>query len=165
MVWNNLIVGSNELHSVAKAYINVVNSINSFVKPTPTTNIITNNTILTQYSMNQGLQVFGKKGEAAVRKELHQFHYFRVVEPKKPQDLSYEHRRRSLVYLMFLKPKSDEVTIKGRGCADRRKQRYWISKEDTSSLTVSTEGLMLSCMIDAMEDQEVATDDIPEAFP
>ena len=63
---NNLIVGSNELHSVAKAYFNVVNDIATFVKPTPPTNIITNDTILMQYSINQGLKVFGKKGEDAV---------------------------------------------------------------------------------------------------
>ena len=67
MVWNNLIVGSNELHSVAKAYINVFNDITSFFKPTPTTNI-TNETILTKYSITQELKVFGKKGKAAVWK-------------------------------------------------------------------------------------------------
>ena len=58
--------------------------------------------------------------------------------------------------MIFLKLKIDEVTIKWIGCADRRKQHYWISKEDTSSLTVSIptvsiEGLILLCMIDAME--------------
>ena len=150
MGWNNLIVDSNEIHSVAKSYVNVVNDITSFVKPTPPTNIITNETILTQYIIKQGLQVF-KKGEAAVQKELHQFHDHRVVEPKKHQDLSYEQRIRSLAYLMFLKLKSDEVTIKGRGFADRRKHRDWLSKKDMSSPTVSTEGLMLSCIIGAME--------------
>ena len=65
---NNLIVGSNKIQSVAKDYINVANAINYFVKRTPPTNIITNKTILTQYSINQGLKVFGKKGEAAVQK-------------------------------------------------------------------------------------------------
>ena len=65
---NNLIVGSNELHSVEKSYINVVNAITSFVKTIPPKNIITNKTILTQYSINQGLKVFGRKGEAAVQK-------------------------------------------------------------------------------------------------
>ena len=30
MGWNNLIVGSNEIHSVAKAYVNVVNAITYF---------------------------------------------------------------------------------------------------------------------------------------
>ena len=68
MGWNNLIVGSNELHSVEKSYINVVNAITYFVKPTQPTNIITNDTILTQYIFKQGLKVFGKKGEAAARK-------------------------------------------------------------------------------------------------
>ena len=68
MGWNNPIIGSNELHSVEKSYINVVNAIISFVKPTPPTNIITNKTILNQYSIKKGLKIFGKKGEAAVRK-------------------------------------------------------------------------------------------------
>ena len=102
MGWNNLIVGSNELHSVTKAYINVVNDITYFVKPTPPTNIITNDTILNQYSIKQVLKVFGKKLEAAVRKELHQFHCHWFFEPKKTQDLSYEHRRRSLRSWGFL---------------------------------------------------------------
>ena len=81
MVWNNLIFGSNELHSVVKSYINVVNAIASFVKPTPPTDIITNKTILTQYIIKQGLKVFGKKGGSAIRKELQNFHDRRVVEP------------------------------------------------------------------------------------
>ena len=90
MGWNNLVVGSNEIQIVAKAYINVVNAITFFVKPKPPTNIITNETILTQYSFKQGLTVIGNKGEYAVRKELQQFHDRRVVKPKKPQDLTYE---------------------------------------------------------------------------
>ena len=65
---------------------------------------------------------------------------------------------------MFLKLKSDEVTIKGRGCADGRKHRDWLSKEDTLSPTVSTEGLMLSCMIEATEGRAFTTADIPGAF-
>ena len=65
---------------------------------------------------------------------------------------------------MFLKLKNYEVTIKGRRCAYGRNKSNWISKEDTSSPTVSTEGLVLSCMIDAMEGQGVATADIAGAF-
>ena len=61
--WNNLIIGSNELHIVVKANVNVSNTIATFVKPTPPTNIITNETIRTQYSINQGLKVFGNKEE------------------------------------------------------------------------------------------------------
>ena len=110
-----------EINSVAKAYVNVVNDITYFIKPTPPTNIITNETIMNQYSIKQGLKIFGKKDEAEVQKEPQQFHDCRFVKPNKPQDLSYEQWRRSLEYLMFLKLKIDEVTIKGRGCADGRK--------------------------------------------
>ena len=70
MGWNNLILGPDELHSVTKDYINDVNAINYFVKPKPTTDILTNKTILTQYIINQGLKVFGNKGKFAVWKEL-----------------------------------------------------------------------------------------------
>ena len=68
MGWKNLIVGSHSLHSVAMAYVNVINAISTFVDPNPPTNIITNETILTQYSIKQGLKAFGKKYEAAVLK-------------------------------------------------------------------------------------------------
>ena len=68
MGWNNLILGYNELYSVAKAYINVVNYIDSFVKPKPPTNIITNETTLSQYRIKQVLKVFGNKTGDAVRK-------------------------------------------------------------------------------------------------
>ena len=62
---------------------------------------------------------------------------------------------------MFLKLKSDEVTIKGRGCADDREKRNWLSKEDMLTPTMSTKGLVLLCMVDAMEGREIATADIP----
>ena len=68
MGWNNLIVGSNELHSAVKAYVNIVNDIVSIVKPTSPTNIIINETILTQYRIKQGIQILLKKVEAALRK-------------------------------------------------------------------------------------------------
>ena len=61
MGWSNLIVGSLALHNVAKAYINAVNNITTFVEPNPPTNIITNENILTQYSIKQGIKVFDKK--------------------------------------------------------------------------------------------------------
>lgn len=64
---------------------------------------------------------------------------------------------------MFLKQKRCG-RIKGRGCADGRPQREFITKEDSSSPTVAIESLLLSCVIDAMEKRDVATVDIPGAF-
>ena len=48
--------------------------------------------------------------------------------------------------------------------AGGNKQRDYISKEDASSPTVSTESVLLSCIIDAEEKRDVAVIDIPNAF-
>jgi hypothetical protein len=64
---------------------------------------------------------------------------------------------------MFLKEKCDGK-IKGRTVAGGNKQRDYISKEDASSPTVATESILLSCIIDAEEERDVAVIDIPNAF-
>ena len=45
-----------------------------------------------------------------------------------------------------------------------RKQRSWMTKEDTASPTVSTESVMIAAAIDAKENRDVVTLDIPNAF-
>ena len=64
---------------------------------------------------------------------------------------------------MFLKQKQCG-RIKGRGCADSRKQCVWTTKQDATSATVSTEAVLLTSVIDAKERREVMTVDIPGAF-
>ena len=59
---------------------------------------------------------------------MQKFHDRRVVDTKKPHDLSYEQYRKRLSYLIFLKLRNDEVKIKGRGFTDGRNQRNWIYK-------------------------------------
>jgi hypothetical protein len=44
------------------------------------------------------------------------------------------------------------------------KQRDYITKEDVSSPMVLAEAVMLTCMIDALEDQDIVVIDIPNAF-
>ena len=51
--------------------------------------------------------------------------------------------------------------IKGRGCADGKKQRKYLTNDDTSAQTMETEALLLTCLIDAMEHKKFATVDIP----
>jgi len=94
---------------------------------------------------------------------LKQLHDLGVLDPKHPSKLTPEQRHKALSYLMFLKMKRGG-DIKGRGCADGRKQREYMSKDDTSSPTVCIEALVFSCMIDAMEGRDAATADIPGAF-
>ena len=116
-----------------------------------------------QYGVRQGIKKFGEEGVDAVLTELKQLHDRSVVEPMDPSKMTKEMRYQALPYLMFLKRKRCGK-IKGRGCADGRRQREFISKEEASSPTVSLYALMISCLIDAIEERDVATCDIPGAF-
>jgi hypothetical protein len=118
---------------------------------------------MTQCSIKKGLEVFGDAGEEAVLSEMKQLHDMGVAKPKKANMLTREEKTKSLNYLMFLKQKRSE-RIKGRGCADGRKQRLCKTKEETSAPTVATESLFLSCAIDGKERRTAVTTDIPGAF-
>ena len=96
-------------------------------------------------------------------KELQQLIDRRVMHPCDATALSHNEKHSALKYLMFLKEKRCGK-VKGRGCADGRKQRLYKSKEETSSPTIQVESLFLSSMIDAKEDRKVITCDIPGAF-
>jgi hypothetical protein len=116
-----------------------------------------------QMSMKKGLKAFGGLGWDAVRSEMQQLHDRKVMRPVRKGDLSADEIKRTLNYLMFLKRKRSGK-VKGRGCADGRKQRLWTRKEDSTSPTACTESVLTTCAIDAKEDRDVATVDIPGAF-
>jgi hypothetical protein len=118
---------------------------------------------MSQYNLKQGIKKFGDPGKAAVLTELRQLYDRHVISPVNKYNLTGEEQKRALRYLMFLKEKRCG-TIKGRGCADGGPQRDYMSKEETSSPTVATEALILSCIVDAAEGRDVATCDIPGAF-
>jgi hypothetical protein len=64
---------------------------------------------------------------------------------------------------MFLKEKRNG-DIKGRACADGRKQWKTINKEDAASPTVATESVFTTAAIEAHEGRRVAVFDIPGAY-
>ena len=116
-----------------------------------------------QMSMKKGVKVFGEPGYAGVKKEMQQLHDRKVMQPVNQKDLSPSQKKEALGYLMFLKKKRCG-TIKGRGCADGRKQRAYITKEESTSPTISTEAMFLTAVIDAWENRKVAVLDMPGAF-
>ena len=118
---------------------------------------------MTQHSVRKGLRIFGEAGVDAVLKELTQLYDREVIRPRSKDEMTDEEREAALQYLMFLKQKRDG-TVKGRGCADGRKQRPYTTKEEASSPTVATESVMLSCTIDAKEERDVGVVDLPAAF-
>ena len=82
-----------------------------------------------------------------------------------PKDLTPEQRREALAWFMFLVEKRDG-RIKARGVADGSKQRQkpGYKKDDSLSPTVSNEGVMITCAIEAHQKSNVACIDIPGAF-
>jgi hypothetical protein len=118
---------------------------------------------MTQYSLKKGFKKFPKKAEAVVTKELLQLHMKDAFAPMNGAELTDAQKKAALKYLMFLKEKRDG-SIKGRACADGRKQREGYTKSDATSPTVSLEVVILTATKDAFEGRDVAIVDVPGAF-
>ena len=117
-----------------------------------------------QYGFKKGLEVFGDDGKEAAMKELKDNLVGRgCLKMLKPKEVNNTIRKKALSYLMFLKRKCCGK-VKGRGCADGRPQREYITKEESSSPTVALYVLMGSCVMDAIDRRKVVTVDIPGAF-
>ena len=109
-----------------------------------------------QMTAKRGLKQFGTAGAEAIMNELKQIVYRKVMEGRKSGELTTAQKKAALKYLMFLKQKRCGK-IKGRGCADGRKQRLYKSKDETSSPTITTEALFITCLVDAIENRYLAT--------
>ncbi len=116
-----------------------------------------------QYIFQKGIKKFGKRGSAAAAKELDQLHQRNCWAPVLPSTITAEEKKKSPQSLMFLTEKRDG-TIKGRMVYDGSKTREFLSKEDSASPTASLESIMLTAIIDANENRDVMTADIPNAF-
>jgi hypothetical protein len=103
---------------------------------------------LVHYSMHAGLKKFKEKGKAGVSKELKQMHNMEVSRPVEEGSLLKKEKAKAVALLMFLKEKRDH-SVKARMCADVRKQRDDWMKQDTTSPTVSTEGVFIMAAIKA----------------
>ena len=115
------------------------------------------------YSLKKGIKTFGDRGKEAALKEMKQLHDRECFKPIKMDTLNPTERKRALESLIFLTEKKDG-SIKARHCANGSTQREYMSREDVSSPTVSTESTLLTAVIEAEEERDVATCDIPNAF-
>jgi hypothetical protein len=64
---------------------------------------------------------------------------------------------------IFVEKKQDGK-IKARKVVGGNKQQHFIIKEDVSSPMVSAEAVMLTCVINALKDKDIAIIDIPSTF-
>ena len=82
-----------------------------------------------------------------------------VVCPVNPNTLTKEDMRKAFNAVMLIKEKRNG-DIKGRACADGRRQKYEFGK-NVSSPTLSLEALFMTLLIDAIESRDIATFDVP----
>jgi hypothetical protein len=119
--------------------------------------------VLNQMTAKAGIKKHGKAAEAALMKEFAQLEALDVYESVDPKSLTKEQRHNALRAINLIKEKRDGV-LKGRTVADGRAQRLIYPKSQTASPTVGTDALLLSIMIDAYENRDVATADVVGAY-
>ena len=114
-----------------------------------------------QYYYTKGIKIFEHAGYKATKQELDENLICRnCVEVLPMAKLDDDIKKKDLNYLMFFKQKQCGK-IKTQGCANGRQQHEYISKDESSSPTVSNYTLMCSCLMSAIKQQHMVTCDIP----
>ena len=113
--------------------------------------------------LSQGIDKFKQKGYDSAKNKMKQLHDRDCWKPISIQGMSKTEKAKALESLIFLVEKKSG-TIKARHCANGSKQRKWMDTEETASPTVMTESVMLTATLEAEEQRDVATFDIPNAF-
>ena len=121
------------------------------------------NACFTQMSARKGIQQFGQLAVAGMLKEYKQLDDLLVFGAVSPESLSDQEQRRALRAINLIKLKRCGK-VKGRTCADGSVQRGYISKEDSSSPTISLQALFATWIIDSIEDRKVQTFDVPGVY-
>lgn len=119
--------------------------------------------VFQQMSLNKGIKKHGEKAIKGITKELRQMHLRDSFIPKKRNELTKKQWQSACEAVNLIKEKKSGE-IKGRTCADRRVQRKYISKEESASPTAATESIFLTGVIEAKEERNIITLDVPNAF-
>jgi hypothetical protein len=117
------------------------------------------------YSFRAGLRKFGDVGKTAAMTELTQLHTYKTYHPVHANSLFPDECQQALSSLMNIVEKLDGQ-VWARACADGSKEQCQpgYKKEDGASPTVATDNIMITATIDAHEQRNVATIDIPGAL-
>ena len=119
--------------------------------------------VMTQMSAAAGIRRFGNAAKEAMKQEFKQLDEKGVFDPIFPGELSASTKSQALRCINVIKQKRCGK-IKGRTCADGRPQRGMYEKAETSSPTASSDAIMLTLIIDAVERRDVATADVAGAY-
>ena len=120
-------------------------------------------TPLTNYLVNKVIQAFGQAGGNSVITDIQQLNDRKDMENKREKILTYKERKEKWWYLIFPKKKIRGM-IKVHGCVDGTKKIVYKTKYVTRSTTISTESLLLYCIIYSKERADVTICDTPGYF-
>ena len=84
-------------------------------------------------------------------------------EPKLVAELTPEEKKKTIKAMMLLSEKHDG-TVKGRYVYKGNDTSDWLTCEETASPIASLEGILTTCVIEAHEEHDILTVDIPNAF-
>jgi hypothetical protein len=118
---------------------------------------------LQQLLVKAALTQCGSEAEMARHKDTSQLHRRDAFVPKLWTDLSADGKSKILESHMFIVRKQSGET-KARPVGGGNKQHDYLSKEDLSSHTAVTESVLLTSIVNAAENRDVAIVDIPNAF-
>jgi hypothetical protein len=116
------------------------------------------------YSFKAGLKKFGKVGKTAAVTKLTQLHTYETYHPVHTKLLSPAEQKQALLSLLNIVEKRDG-RVRARAVTDSSKEctQPGYKKEDGASPTVATDSIMITATIDAHEQRDIATIDIPGA--
>ena len=119
--------------------------------------------MMTQMSARAGIRKHGQAAINALMKEFAQLHNQNTFDPVHAHMLTKEQKDAALRAVNLIKEKRNG-DIKGRTCADGRKQRALYSKGEMSSPTLSSESLLMLLCVDAIEERDTAFCDVAGAY-
>ena len=117
----------------------------------------------TQMSAKAGIKKHGDKAIMALFSEFAQLHDKKVMKAIRASDLTRDQRKHALHAINVIKEKRDGK-IKGRTCADGRKQRGLYTKEQTASPTISNDAFFALLCISAAERRKIVSWDVEGAY-
>ena len=124
---------------------------------------------ISNMSAHKGIKLFGEKAVAAMMKELKQLNNGVIpgnplIKPIPFDELTDKDKEESLEAVNLIARKRSGK-IKGRTCANGRKQRKYLKNDENySSPTASLESIMTTLVIDAYEGRDITIADVPGAY-
>ena len=119
--------------------------------------------VLTQMTARAGIKKHGQAARDALTAEFAQLDHKGAYEPIHATSLTETQRNSALRIINLIKEKRNG-RLKGRSVADGRPQRAFYMKDETSSPTATPESVLLTALIDAVEDRHVVVADVTGAY-